>query len=333
MKSVVLTKQDSPLKIEDHDSLEPSDGQVIVSLKASALNRRDYWITQGLYPGIQYPAVLGSDGAGVVSRIGANVDESMIGLDVLINPGLNWGNNQSYQSSDFQILGMPGFGTLASEVLVPAENVCPKPEHLSWSEAAALPLAGLTAFRALMKQGLAKTGDTVLITGIGGGVATFAMTFALAIGMKVLVTSSSDEKLSKARSLGAAAGYNYGTDDWGKQLKSEHGMPNLIVDGAGGAGYGVLLNLASPGGTIVSYGSTAGAPGKVDLFKVFWKQLRLIGSTMGSANDFDEMLDLVSRHNLRPVIDCQFEMENITDAFEYMAESRQFGKIVVNHPV
>lgn len=332
MKSVVLSKQDALLQIEDSASLQPSDGQVVVSLKASALNRRDYWITQGMYPGIQYPAVLGSDGAGVVARVGASVDESIIGSEVVINPGLNWGESHSHQSSDFEILGMPGLGTLASEVVIPVTNIRPKPEHLTWSQSAALPLAGLTAFRALMKQGFAQHGETVLITGIGGGVATFAMTFAVAIGMKVLVSSSSDEKLSKACALGASAGFNYLHDDWDKQLKSEHGTPNLIVDGAGGSGYGQLLNLAAPGGTIVSYGSTAGAPGKLDLFKVFWKQLRLIGSTMGSANDFDEMLDLVTRYNLCPVIDSEFELEDVNDAIAHMAASRQFGKIVVNLP-
>lgn len=332
MKSAILHGHGTAICIEESGSIEPAEGQVCVSLKASSLNRRDYWITQGLYPGIVYPAVLGSDGAGVVTKVGSDVDESLIGAEVIINPGLNWGESEDSQSTDFEILGMPGRGTLATEIVVPAESVFDKPAHLTWGEAAALPLAGLTAFRAVVKQGDVQAADKVLVTGIGGGVATFALVFATAIGAQVLVTSSDDAKLEKAKQLGAVGGYNYTNDNWHKYLRSENGMPNLIIDGAGGENYAALLTIAAPGGRIVNYGSTAGAPSKLDLFKLFWKQLKLLGSTMGSPRDFSEMLGFVNTHELRPVVDSSFCLEEIAAAFDHMADSRQFGKIVIEMP-
>lgn len=327
MQALTLKAIKSPLDFEERDDLVPGPDEVVMQVKAAALNRRDYWITEGMYPGIEPPVVLGSDGAGVVQGLGSELGNFWQDREVLINPGLNWGNNQAVQADDFNILGLPRDGTFATEVVVPATQLHAKPAHLDWHEAAALPLAGLTAYRALFSQGELQAGETVLITGIGGGVATFALQFAVAAGANVWVTSSSSEKIDRAVELGAAGGFDYTQDDWWKDFVE---APQLIVDSAGGAGYGALLNIAAPAGRIVNYGATAGPPPKFDLFKVFWKQLRIIGTTMGSASDFTAMLELVDKRQIRPVIDGVFPLAEGNEALGRMQSSPQFGKYVLS---
>ena len=329
MKALILREINKPLTIEDRREPKPTHAQVVVGLKAAALNRRDDWVTQGLYPDMAIPVTLGSDGAGVVTKIGKGVPEEWSGKEVVINPGWNWGDNPKAQGNDFRILGMPDDGTFAEEILVPVETLYPKPDGYSWPEAAALPLAGLTAYRAVLIQGQVKQGQKVLVTGIGGGVATFALQFAQAAGATVLVTSSSAQKIDKAVELGATAGYNYQDKDWEKQLQSEHGTMDLIIDSAGGEGYPKLIDLATPGGRIVNYGSTMKVPVQIELRKLFWKQLHLIGSTMGSPQEFGQMLDLVNEKQIRPVIDRIFPLEAGNDALERMRDAKQFGKIVL----
>lgn len=330
MRSLTLKSIKAPLELVDRDDLAPNPDEVVVQLKSASLNRRDYWITQGMYPGIEPPVVLGSDGAGVVTAVGSELGNFWKGREVLINPALNWGSNQSFQNSDFNILGLPRDGTFATEVAIPATQLHAKPRHLNWHEAAALPLAGLTAYRALFSQGELQPGQNVLITGIGGGVATFALQFAVSAGATVWVTSSSDTKISRAVELGAKGGFDYTKDDWWKDFSKRAGEPNLIIDSAGGAGYGALLNLAAPGGRIVNYGATAGPPPKLDLFKVFWKQLRLVGTTMGSPSDFTAMLALVDKQQIRPVIDEVFPLADGNTAIDRMQSSPQFGKYVLS---
>ena len=329
MRALTLHELKAPLQFEDRTSLEPIAGEVVVSLRAAALNRRDFWITQGMYPDIHTPVVLGSDGAGVVSKIGEGVPDTWCDQGVVINPGWGWGDNAAAQADDFRILGMPDDGTFASEVVVPAECLHLKPAHLDWHEAAALPLGGLTAYRAVFTQGCLKPGENVLVTGIGGGVATFALQFARAAGANVFVTSSAPEKLKRACELGATAGYNYKAEGWGKHLHADQGSMDLIIDSAGGDGYASLINLAAPGGRIVSYGATAYPPKQFDLFKVFWKQLHLIGSTMGSPDDFTDMLAFVNEKKLRSVIDQVFPLDQGNAALERMRAAEQFGKIVL----
>ena len=329
MKALILHGIKKPLAIEDRPELKPANGQVVVGLKAAALNRRDYWVTQGLYPDTQLPVTLGSDGAGVVTRIGNGVGDEWSGKEVIIHPGWNWGDNPSVQSNEFRILGMPDDGTFAEEIIVPVETLYPKPDGYSWPEAAALPLAGLTAYRAVFTQGQVKKNERVLVTGIGGGVATFALQFALAAGATVLVTSSSAQKIDKAIGLGAVAGYNYHDKDWRKQIQSNHGEIDLTIDSAGGEGYAKLIDLAIPGGRIVNYGNTMQVPVEIELRKVFWKQLRLLGSTMGSPEEFVRMLDLVKEKKIHPVIDKIFPLDAGNDALERMRDSKQFGKIVL----
>jgi len=320
MKALVLNEVKRPLVLQDRPCPEPGSGHVLVKLRAAALNRRDYWITQGLYPGIRCPVILGSDGAGI-----ADFREKQ----VIINPAYNWGERQQAQGEDFKILGMPDDGTFAEEIAVQKEQLFPKPEHLSFEQAAALPLAGLTAYRALFKQGGLQSSQTVVITGIGGGVACIALQLAVAAGATVIVTSSSQAKIDKALAIGATTGFLYTSEGYASQVNDEFGPVHLIIDGSGGDGYGELIDMVCPGGTIVSYGITAGPSMKLELRKVYWKQLHLVGSTMGSPEDFAAMLDMVNKHKIQPVVDEVFALSKGNKALEKMNVSSQFGKLVL----
>jgi NADPH:quinone reductase-like Zn-dependent oxidoreductase len=331
MKAQILHALRTPLVIEDIPTPTPEPRSVLIRLKAAALNRRDYWITQGRYPGITFPMVLGSDGVGTVESVGAEVENTWANQEVIINPGWDWGDREEAQSDKFTILGLPNFGTLGELVHVKASYVHPKPAHLDTVHAAALPLAGVTAYRGIFSRGKLRAGENVLVTGIGGGVATFAVQFAVAAGARVFVTSSSPEKIMQAIKLGATAGYLYTQEDWFKELVSQWGFMDLIHDGAGGKGFSSLIEAARPGGRIVNYGGTAGAPEKFDIFKVYWKQLSLLGSTMGSESDFSAMLNFVSRHKIAPVIDQIFDFENANSALQRICNCAQFGKIVIRH--
>lgn len=328
MLALTLTKIKLPLVIQEQLPIDPTAGEVVVRLKAAALNRRDYWVTQGMYPGIEPPVVLGSDGAGIIDRVGGGVDAALVGREVIINPGCDWGTNQAAHQNTFTILGVPRNGTFANEVAVPAAQIHNKPDHLNWEEAAALPLAGVTAYRAVFSQGQLQPNENVLITGIGGGVATMALQFAVAAGAKVWVTSSSEDKIQRAIELQASGGSLYTSDGWAKDLGKSF-KPQLIVDSAGGSGFGNLINIADNGARIVNYGATAGPPEKLDLFKVFWKQIRIQGTTMGSPADFAAMLEFVVKHQIHPVIDSAFPLSDGNAAVEQMKISPQFGKYVL----
>ncbi len=329
MKALVLRKPLSPLVLEERPMPAPERGQAVVNVKAAALNRRDFWIVQDRYPNMTVPIIPGSDGAGVVVKIGAGVDASWLEKEVVINPGINWGDDASAQSDAFEILGMPRNGTLCEAIVVPAEQLHPKPAHLSWEEAAALPLAGLTAYRALFSQARLRESDTVLVSGVGGGVATFALLFAVAAGATVWVTSSSQAKIDRAVESGAEGGFLYTNDSWPDEAAKQGVRPSLIIDSAGGPGFMRLIDAVRPGGRIVNYGATAGAPEELNLRKVFWKQMKLIGSTMGSPKEFEEMLAFVAEHQIKPVVDRVIPLQEGNDAFDCLAKSSQFGKVVV----
>jgi zinc-binding alcohol dehydrogenase/oxidoreductase len=306
-------------------------GEVKVRMKAAALNHRDVWIKHGQYAGLKFPAQLGSDGAGVVESAGAGVDEEWIGREVIINPAFGWGGDERAQGGDFTILGLPRDGTLAEVVTVPATQLTEKPAHLSWTEAAALPLAGLTAYRALLSRARLQAGEKVLVSGIGGGVALFALQFAVAQGAEVYVTSGSDQKIAQAIGLGAAGGFNYTHTGWAKTAAHGHAarLFDVIVDSAGGDGFEALCDLAAPGGRVVFYGATRGNPPVLAMRKVFWRQLSLLGTTMGSSADWRTMVEFVARHRLKPVVSDVFPLERFTEAFGLMERGGQFGKIVV----
>lgn len=329
MKGLVLTEKGRPPHWQEVPDPRPGNGDVIVRVHAAALNHRDVWIQKGQYAGLKYPIVPGSDGSGVVMPgpdAGAWAEK-----EVIINPALQWGKHAAYQDpADFRILGLPDDGTMAEYVRVPSSNLVRKPAHLSFEEAAALPLAGLTAYRALMTRAQVQRGETVLITGIGGGVALFAMQFALALGARVYVSSGSDAKLGRALGLGAVGGANYKNPGWVDALRGLSGGGfDVAIDGAAGDGMNDLMDLLSPGGRLVLYGATQGNPSAVVARRIFWKQLNILGSTMGSPEDFAAMVALVDQHKIRPVVDKVFPPGEGAAAFQRMDEGLQFGKIVV----
>jgi len=332
MKAVVLHELGEPerLKIENVADPEPKQGEVTVQLHAAALNRRDVWVRRGRYANIKLPIILGSDGAGIVSAAGDGVNSSLVGKEVLINPCLDWGDDERVQDTNFRILGLPDNGTYAEYVVVPAVNIYEKPGHLSWEEAAALPLAGLTAYRAVVSRANVQSGQTVLVTGIGGGVACFALQIALIKGAQVFVTSGSETKIERAREYGASGGVNYKDDDWRKKLKEiSGGGVDVVVDGTGGENFDSILDVANPGGTIVMYGATLGPSDNVTVRRIFWKQLNIFGSTMGSPNDFEKMLKLYSADSMKPVVDEVLPLADASKAHQRMEDAEQFGKLVL----
>jgi len=328
MKAAVL-KDINRFAIEPRPEPVAGAGEAVVQLRAAALNHRDVWIKTGQYAGLKFPIIPGSDGAGVVARIGDGVDKSWQNREVIINPAFDWGQNERAQGQGFTILGLPKDGTLAEAIHVPEAQLAPKPAHLSWEEAAALPLAGVTAYRAVFSRARLQAGEKILITGIGAGTALFALQFAVAIGALPFVTSSSREKLARAQQLGAKDGALYTRDGWAKEFGAQHGPFDVIVDSAGGPGFGDLIDLCAPGGRIVFFGATRGNPPELPSRKIFWKQISVLGTTMGTPADFAAMIDLITRKGIRPVISDVFPFDRAGDAFALMERGGQFGKIVV----
>jgi len=318
------------LLVREVPAKQPAAGQVVVTLRAAALNRRDVWIRLGKYAGIRLPAVLGSDGAGVVTAIGSGVSDALLGREVIINPSLDWGPSEQHGGESFSVLGMPSEGTFADEICIAAQQIVDKPRHLSWAEAAALPLAGLTAYRALVVRGRLRPGETVLIPGIGSGVSTMALILAKHLGARVIITSGSDEKCQKALSMGADFAVNHRAADWDQRVQKWCGrsLPNLAVDGAGGETWAKCIGLLATSGRMVSYGATAGVA-TLDLRRLFWRHIDVLGSTMGSQRDFSEMVALFCAGSLRPLIDQVMPLAHAASAFDRMEHGQHMGKIVL----
>ncbi len=328
-KAIVLHGPHEPLVLEELPIPAIGKGEALVRVKAAAFNRRDWWIQQGQYAGLKFPIVLGSDGAGVVEQVGGADHSRWVGREVVINPSLGWGDNEAFQGKSFHILGLPADGTFAEFVRVPVANLYEKPAHLSFEEAAALPLGGLTAYRALFARAGLKSGDNVLVVGAGGGVATFALQWAVYAGATVYVTSSTPAKVEQAVALGAKGGVLYTDEDWAEQLHEQIGGFDVIVDSALGDGVAHYPDLASPGGRIVFFGGTAGDIPALNARKIFWKQLSLLGTTMGSPADFAAMLAFVNQHRAVPVVHATYPLEDAEAALRQMDQSTQFGKIVL----
>jgi NADPH:quinone reductase-like Zn-dependent oxidoreductase len=321
MKGLVLHAINTPLSLQELPTPVPGKGDALVRLRAASLNHRDLYITKGMYAGIRTPVILGSDGCGEWQD-----------KRVLINPGLHWGDSETVQSRDFVVLGMPDNGTFATHLHINQAYLHQVPDHLSWLEAAALPLAGLTAYRVLFKRCVLQRGEKVLVSGVGGGVALLAMQFALAAGASVYVTSGSDEKISRAVQMGATFGVNYNQVGWDELLKREVGGFDVVVDSAGGGGLATLASLCNPGGRIGIYGGTHGKISGLSPQGLFWKQISLLGSSMGSPSDFLAMLKMVTEHRLTPVVDKVFSLYEGNEALQYLEEGKQFGKIVLEIP-
>ena len=330
MRAIQLTAVNE-LEVREVPDPSPGRGEVVVKIAAAALNHRDVWIKLGQYAGLKFPSIPGSDGVGEVVATSADLEPGeWVGRRVVINPSFGWGSSEAAQGEDFSILGLPRDGTLAEKIAVPVGQLSLAPAHLSDEEAAALPLAGLTAWRAVMSRAQLKGGERVLVGGIGGGTALFALQFAVAAGGEVWVTSSSAEKIARAKTFGAHGGFDYTRPGWAEAARAEAGgLFDVIIDSAGGAGFESLVDLAAPGGRIVFFGATRGNPSVLPMRKIFWRQLSLLGTTMGSPDDWAAMLAAVARHRLRPVVSEVFRFDQAGEAFGLMERGGQFGKIVL----
>jgi NADPH:quinone reductase-like Zn-dependent oxidoreductase len=317
---------------------EPSPGTVRVRIHAAALNRLDVFTLGGM-PGVSIvaPWVMGADGAGVIDQVGDDVKSVSIGDHVTINPGLSDGTCEFCQAGEqslcvkFRLLGEHHPGTFADFVVVPERNVRKISKDIAFGTAAAFTLATLTAWRMLVTRARVGPEDNVLIWGIGGGVAQAALRIAKQRGAHVWVTSGSDEKLSRARELGADETINHRTSSVGKEVRArtkKRGV-SVIVDSVGEVSWPESLIALGRGGRLVTCGGTSGAMIQADIRRLFWNQWTIMGSTMGNDAEFDAVVRELEKGSLTPVIDSTFDLEDGRAAFERMAKGEQFGKIVL----
>ena len=317
MKALLFKEAQQPIFYGEVDEIVPQADEIVVEMAAASLNHRDVFMTQGLYPGLQPGVIAGSCGAG---RVGTR--------EVIINPNIGWGDNPAYPNQkSYTILGMPHHGTFAERLVTKVDRLADKPPHLSMAEAAALPLAGLTAYRALFTKARTTDSDKVLINGVGGGVALLACQFAIAAGAEVYVTSSSEEKIERALALGAKGGVNYGEERWSSKFVKQFGGVDVVIDSAGGDGFGQLLRVCNPLGRIAIYGGTRGTS-KLSPQVLFFRELEILGSTMGNDQEFTDMVAFVREKRIRPVVDSIHPLSDHAVAYERMAQGKQFGKIV-----
>ncbi|MBN1805206.1 MAG: zinc-binding dehydrogenase [Sedimentisphaerales bacterium] len=341
MKAVVIHEHGELDKLIVEEIPEPkyAEDEVLLKVRSAGLNHLDIWVRKGRGNlNLPKPHVLGSDASGVVIAAGANVKNVAVGDEVIVNPGLSCGCceycNRGEQSEcvSFGILGLIRPGTFAEKVAVPSRNVWPKPSHMSFNEAGSFVLAYLTAWRMLVTRAQLKPGQTVLIHGIGGGVALSALQLAKLSGAQVIVTSSSDAKLQRAGLLGADHVINYkNVEDVAQKVKditSGRGV-DIAIDTVGAATWPIDFAAVRQGGKIVLCGVTSDAQAVTNLRTLYWNQLTILGSTMGSDEDLRQMLLAVNQAKLKPVIDSTLKLENIKEATNRMENAEQFGKIVL----
>jgi len=319
VKAIRIHEDGGPevLRYEDAPDPEPGPGEVLVSLRAASLNHLDIWIRRGL-PSVPKPRILGADGAGVRADTGERV---------VINPGLEHGDR-------ILVIGEHMDGTHAELVAVPETNVYPLPERISFEEAAAFPLVFETAYRMLVTKAGLKEGEWVLLWGIGGGVAIAALAIAKALGARALVTSSSDEKLERASELGADAAVNHADADVVEAVKEATGGAgvDVVLEHVGEATWQRSLQAVRAAGRIAVCGATSGPNPPAALHRIWWKQLTIYGSTMGTKEDFEGAYELVRSGRARPVVDTVLPLSEARAAHERLEAGEQFGKIVLSIP-
>jgi zinc-binding alcohol dehydrogenase/oxidoreductase len=323
VKAVRIHEDGGPevLRYEDVEDPVAGPGQVLIRLHAASLNHLDIWMRRGL-PSVPKPRILGADGAGVVEDLGAGADSFEMGDRVLINPGLEDGA---------RIVGEHMDGTHAELISIPAENVYRIPESLSFEEAAAFPLVFETAYRMLVTKARLQEGEWVLVWGIGSGVGSAAFVIAKALGARTIVTSSSADKLDRARELGADATANHAEEDVAAVVKEATGGAgaNVVVEHVGEATWKTSLQAAGPNGRIVVCGATSGPNPPAQLHRIWWKQLEIYGSTMGTKEDFEGAYELVASGAAKPIVDKVFPLADAAAAHEYLEAGKQFGKVVL----
>jgi NADPH:quinone reductase-like Zn-dependent oxidoreductase len=326
------------VQVEEIEEPRPGPGEVVLKVLCAGLNHLDIWVRKGRSGAqLQTAHVLGSDAVGTVAAVGAGVGRPKVGEQVIINPALSCGccefclRGEQSTCVSFGIMGLSRSGTFAEQVAAPAGNCCPRPAHLSDEEAGVLGLAYVTAWRMLVTRAQLKPGETVLIHGIGGGAALAALQFAKLMGAEVFVTSSSNDKLSRAHELGADHMLNYEKENvvqWIEHETSGRGV-DVAVDAVGAATWPLDFACVRKGGRVVLCGVTTGSKAESDLRTLYWNQLTILGSTMGSAEDFRQMLRAVNANQLKPVIDKVYRLGQVRNALERLETGRQFGKIAL----
>ena len=340
MKAVTIRSHGGPevVKLEDLPDPQPGPGQVVVAVKAAALNHLDIWVRKG-WPGLtlSFPHVLGSDVAGVVEAVGPGVDGVKAGDAVVVNPSLGCGRCEQCLSGHenlcrkFSILGEHVSGGQAQKLAVLARNVLPKPARLSFEEAAAVPLTFMTAWHALVQRAKVRPGETVLVHAAGSGVGVAAVQIAKLLGARVIATAGSDAKLEKAKGLGADEVVNYETQDFAKEVKrlTDRKGVEVVFEHVGKKTWEKSILSAAIGGRITTVGATTGFDPLTDLRHVFFRQISILGSTMGTAGDLLEVLKLVGEGKLRPVVDRVLPLAEARKGQELLSERAQFGKLVL----
>jgi NADPH:quinone reductase-like Zn-dependent oxidoreductase len=326
VKAVRIHEDGGPevLKLEEVEDPVAGAGEVLIRLHAASLNHLDIWMRRGL-PSVPKPRILGADGAGVVESVGEGADSISPGDRVLINPGLDDGA---------RIVGEHMDGTHAELISVPAENVYPVPDGLSFEEAAAFPLVFETAYRMLVTKARLRVGEWVLVWGVGSGVGSASFVIAKALGARTLVTSSSAEKLDRARELGAEAVVNHAQDDVAAAVKEATGGSgvDVVIEHVGEATWKTSLQAAGTNARVVVCGATSGPNPPAQLHRIWWKQLEIYGSTMGTREDFEGVYELVASGKVKPIVDRVFPLGEAAAAHEYLEEGRQFGKVILSIP-
>jgi zinc-binding alcohol dehydrogenase/oxidoreductase len=326
VKAVRIHEDGGPEVLRYEDAPDPvaGPGEVLIGLRAASLNHLDVWLRRGL-PSAPKPRILGADGAGVVVALGEGVDRFREGDEVVINPGLDEGA---------RIVGEHMDGTHAELIALPADYIYPLPDGLTFEQAAAFPLVFETAYRMLVTRGGLQEGEWVFVWGIGGGVATAAMQIAKALGARVIVTSSSDEKLAGARELGADATVNHAEADVAAAVREAtegHGA-DIVIEHVGEATWKTSLQVAASGGRVAVCGATSGPNPPANLHRIWWKQLTVLGSTMGTQADFQAVYELVASGRAEPVVDRAFPLAEAAAAHEHLEAGRQLGKVVLTIP-
>ena len=340
MKAMVFERHGDESVLSLREVPEPRVGarDVLVRVKACALNHLDLWVRQG-WPGLKLmlPHILGSDVAGVVERAGAEVTDLPAGTEVLVNPGLSCGACERCLSGEdplcrgYSILGENAPGGYAELVAVPRQNILPKPKGLPFEQAACLPLTFLTSWTMLIRKAALQPGETVLVHAAGSGVGSAAVQIARLAGATVIATASTDEKLAKARELGADHLINYSKTDFLEEVKrlTSRRMVDVVFEHVGEATFARSMASLRKGGRLVTCGATSGHDVKVDLRLLFFKNLSLLGSTMGSKTELFHVLKLVEQGRLKPVLSAVLPLAEAAQAQRLLKERSQFGNVVL----
>ncbi|HEX5726389.1 MAG TPA: zinc-binding dehydrogenase [Longimicrobiaceae bacterium] len=339
MRAAIFHEHGGPevVRIEDVPRPRPGPGELLVEVKAAALNHLDLWVRRGMPIETTMPHIGGSDLAGVVAEVGEGVDPARVGERVVVNPSLWCGacewcrRGEESLCARFRILGEHTDGGFAEFAAVPADHAYRVPDGVALEEAAALPIAYMTAWRALRRAGL-RAGEDVLVIGASGGTALAALQFARLAGARVFALTRGAENVERLRALGAAFVYDRGTEeDWSAGVHRDTGKRgvDVVVENVGAATWQGSVRSLAKGGRLVTYGATKGAKVELDLRHVFWKQLQVIGTTMASRREFEEMLETVFSGKVRPVIDTVMPLERAREAHARLEAGGQFGKIVL----